>query len=145
MVVPTLLRAATRCLALLALPIAVGQGQSAYQDFKGLSRELRSLTDGSKIAKMTSLGSTLGGREVFVVEIANPSGKPAGQRPGLIVVGNLSGDDLVGSANSVEIIRYLLANAAKPEVKKILDEQTIYVFPRLNPDGAEGMFARVKS
>lgn len=137
----------TRLLALafVAVSAAVQAQSTSYLDHGALSRELRRLVDGSSSAKLTSLGTTLGGREIWVVEIANPGGKPLTQRPGVLVVGNLEGDQLVGSSHALETIRYLLANAASPAVKSVLDANVVYLFPRLNPDGAEVSFASIKA
>jgi hypothetical protein len=115
------------------------QGQAtSYLDFDGLTRELRSMVDGSNLATMRSLGTSHEGREIWLVEIRNPSGTPVETRPGLLVVGNLAGDHLVGSALALETIRYLLEQRGG---EADLDEQVVYVVPRLNPDGAEAMFA----
>ncbi len=125
---------------------ATAQAQSpGYLDHASLTRELRAIVGNSRSAKMTSLGTTIGGRDIWVVEIANPGGKPVAQRPGVLVVGNLEGDHLVGSSHALESVRYLLANAATPAVKSMLDAQVVYIFPRLNPDGAELSFATVKT
>ena len=132
-------------LALVALAATAQAQSSAYLDHTALTRELRTLVSGSRTAKMTSLGTTIGGREIWVVEIANPGGKPVAERPGVLMVGNLEGDHLVGSSHALESVRYLLANATNPAVKQVLDAQVVYVFPRLNPDGAELSFAAVKS
>jgi hypothetical protein len=111
-----------------------------------LTRELRSLVNSSDMARMRSAGESLGGREIWLVEIGNPSGVPLEERPAVLVVGNLEGDHLVGSALALETIRYFLEGADEhAEIGTILDEQVIYVFPRVNPDGAEAMFASVKS
>ena len=42
-------------------------------------------------------------------------------------------------------IRYLIQNAQDEAVQAALADHVFYFFPRLNPDGAEAMFARVKS
>ncbi len=132
-------------LALVALA-ATAQAQSpAYLEHNAFTRELRTLVTGSRSAKMTSVGTTIGGRDIWVIEIANPGGKPVSDRPGVLMVGNLEGDHLVGSSHALESIRYLLTNATNPAVKQMLDAQVVYVFPRLNPDGAELSFASVKS
>ena len=60
------------------------------------------------------------------------------------MVGNLEGDHLVGSHLALEAIRYLVGNAADEAVQAALSDHVFYVFPRLNPDGAEAMFAAVK-
>ncbi|MEO5568605.1 MAG: M14 family metallopeptidase [Gemmatimonadaceae bacterium] len=136
----------TRFLAFACVAVsATAQAQTSYLDHAALTRELRSLVGSSRAATMTSLGTTLGNRDIWVIEIANPGGKPAADRPAVLVVGNLEGDHLVGSSHALETVRYLMTNAANPAVKQVLDNQVVYVFPRLNPDGAEASFATVKS
>jgi len=133
---------------LLALTLAMpgpGQGQTAsYLDHDGLTRELRSLVNSSNLASMESLGTTLGGRDVWMVQVGNSSGTPFDERPAVLVVGNLEGDHLVGSHLALEAIRYLVGNAQDEAVQAALGDHVFYVFPRLNPDGAEAMFAAVK-
>jgi hypothetical protein len=122
-----------------------GQGQTAsYLDFDGLTRELQSIVNSSDLATMESLGTTLEGREVWLVTVGNPRGVSLDQRPAVLVVGNLEGDHVVGSQLSLEAIRYLVDNTNEPAVREVLDTQVFYFFPRLNPDGAEAMFSRVK-
>ena len=136
-----------RSLALGLVAFAsVAQAQSpAYLNQDALTRELRNLVSSSSSATMTSLGKTIGGRDIWVVQIANAGGMPAKDRPGVLMVANLEGDQLVGSSNALETVRYLLANATTPAAKQVLDKQVVYIFPRLNPDGAELSFAAVKT
>lgn len=129
----------------LAVP-GTGQGQTAlYLDHDGLTRELRSLVNGSDLARMRSVGTSLEGREVWLVEIGDPAGAPMEERPGVLVVGNLEGDHLVGSSLALETIRYFLSEPQSgPEVRETLAQRVVYVFPRVNPDGAEAMFRSVR-
>jgi hypothetical protein len=120
-----------------------GQGAS-YLDHDGLTRELRSLANGSDAVRMESLGKTLEGRDIWVLEVGNPSGTPLADRPGVLVVANLEGNHVVGSHLALEMVRYLTRNAGEDAVRNVLDNQVVYVLPRLNPDGAEAMFASVK-
>ena len=78
------------------------------------------------------------------MEIGNPAGAPLDTRPGLLVVGNLSGDHLLGSALALEPVRHLLAGASDTAIATVLNARVVYVVPRLNPDAAEAMFAAVK-
>jgi hypothetical protein len=129
---------------IVALP-AMGLGQSAsYLDHDGLTRELRTLVNSSSLATMESLGTTRQGREVWMAQVGDSEGAPFDERPGILVVGNLEGDHLVGSHLALEAIRYLLENTGDEAVRKALTDHVFYVFPRLNPDGAEAMFAGVK-
>jgi hypothetical protein len=141
-------RVAAGLIALLTTLAAVPGGSRAqsttYLDHQALTRELGSLANGSPLVRMESVAKTLQGRDVWVLEVGNPAGTPLSERPAVLVVANLEGDHLVGSALALESVRYLLANAGDAAVKKALDTQVFYVFPRLNPDGAEAMFASVK-
>jgi hypothetical protein len=132
----------TLMLALL-LPGAALSGQSSsYLTFDELTRELRTLVDGSDLASMRSLGRSHEGREIWLVEIGRRSGAPLETRPGLLVVGNLEGDHVLGSALALETIRYLLSGGDGEEnLDSLLREHVVYVIPRLDPDGAEAMFA----
>jgi len=126
-----------------AAPDAAAQ-QAAYLNFNDLTRELRALTNGTDRARLRSLGRSHEGREIWLVEIGNPAGAPLETRPGVLVVGNLSGDHLVGSALAVETVRHLLTAGADSAVTDVLNTRVVYVVPRLNPDAAEAMFAAVK-
>ena len=132
-------------LALTLIMPGPSQGQTAsYLDFDGLTRELRSLVNSSNLAGMESLGTTLEGRDVWMVQVGNSSGVPFDERPAVLVVGNLEGDHLVGSHLAMEAIRYLVGNAQDGAVQAALTDHVFYIFPRLNPDGAEAIFDAVR-
>lgn len=128
----------------LALPGLLRAQATSYLDHDGLTRELRSLVNSSSLASMESLGKSLGGRDIWMVQVAHSQGLPFDERPGILVVGNLEGDHVVGSHLALEAIRYLVGNAGAEPVQAALRDAVFYFFPRLNPDGAEAMFARVK-
>ncbi len=124
------------------------QGEdSQYRTYDDMTAALRrTVRAHSDIARMESLGNTIEGRDIWMIEIANRSGTPLDARPGLLIVANLEGDHLVGSELAVRTVEYLLANyESDPEVKDRVDNHVFYVFPRLNPDAAELMWADVKS
>ncbi len=141
------MKLAARVIALATIgPVGLLQAQSAsYLDFNGLTSELRSLVSGSDLAHMRSLGKSVEGRDLWLIEIANPAGAPLDTRPALLVVGNLSGDHLVGSALALATVRYLLSPGSDDSsLAAVLQQRVVYVVPRLNPDGAEAMFRGVK-
>ena len=114
---------------------------STYLDYDGLTDELRTLVNGSSNASIRSIGTSHEGREVWLVAVGDPSGIPVNERPAVLVVGNLAGDHVVGSHLALETIRFLLDD---PSAASVVSDQVVYVIPRLNPDGAEAMFASVK-
>jgi hypothetical protein len=139
-------RAVTAVAAFLALlgPRALPAQATGYLSHDALTRELRAITGGSgNRATLRSLARSPGGRDVWLVTVGNPAGPSLDTRPALLVVGNLSGDHLLGSALALETIRFLLAGGdSAARADSVLAQRVVYVIPRLNPDGAEAMGSR---
>lgn len=123
------------------------RASDVFMNHDDLSAALRSLASVHKnLARLESIGKTRQGRDIWLLEIANPAGAPVGQRPALFIGANFEADQVVGSTLALHIARHLLENYAEnPEVKKRLDENVVYIAPRMNPDGAEDMFAPVRT
>ena len=140
-------------LMLIVLGVAVASGPARAQDFTKyhnyaeLSGMLQTMADAHKdIARLVSIGKTVGGRDIWAVEIANPAGVPVKDRPGLLVAANFEADHLIGSEIALAVVDGLLKGyPANADIKNRLDNSVIYVIPRMNPDGAEGMFGPVKT
>jgi len=131
----------------LLMPAFQASQEVTYRNYDQMTDALRRVVRShSDIASMESVGQTLEGRDIWLVEIANRSGTPVSERPGLVIAASFEGDHLVGSELAVQTVEYLLNNyASDPDVKDRLDNHVVYVFPRVNPDAAELMFASVKS
>ena len=83
---------------------------------------------------------------MWAVEIANTAGPALDARPALLVAANFEGDQLIGSELALYLARHLATSYANDaQVKKLLDDHAVYILPRVNPDGAELMFGKVKS
>lgn len=131
--------------ALLAMSLPATAEAQDYRSHQELTDALQSLVNGSDRAEIRSLAQSRDGRDVWLVTLAAPGGPPVEERPGMMVVGTLEGDHVVGSEIAVEAIRYLLEQDGQDdEVTRLLAENVIYVVPRLNPDGAEAMFEPVQ-
>ena len=135
--------------AALGMAVAVvapgaGSAQVAeYLPHDAFSRELRSVVDASNAASMSSLATSPGGRDVWMVELSLPGDMDPAERPALLVVGSLEGDHVVGSHLALEAIRYL-TGAGNADARALLASNTIYVVPRANPDGVEAMFGSLR-
>jgi hypothetical protein len=98
------------------------------------------------LAKLVSIGKTREGRDIWAMELANPAGTPVQDRTALLVAGTFEGDHLIGGELSLFLVDQLLTGyATDAAIKDRLDNHVIYVLPRVNPDGAELMFAPVKT
>jgi hypothetical protein len=132
----------------LALALGFGATQASAQGYwthEQLGSELRSLANSSDRASLAEIGTSRDGRAIWLVTLASPGGDPADSRPGVLVVGNLEGDHLLGSTLAVEAMRYLLEADGQDEgATRLLAENVVYVVPRLNPDGAEAFFAATR-
>ncbi|RPJ70392.1 MAG: hypothetical protein EHM24_15705, partial [Acidobacteria bacterium] len=129
-------------------PSAAGAADfTKYHTHQELSAALKAAVAAhSDIARVASIGRTREGRDVWVVEIANPAGTPIMERPALLIAANFEGDHLVGSALALSVVEHLLNGyAGDAAIKQRLDTHVIYVIPRVNADGAEQMFAPVRS
>lgn len=118
-----------------------------YHNFDALTRALRTaVASKPNLASISSIGKSIGGRDIWVVEVGNQGGTPRADRPALLIVANLEGNQLVGSELSLQIVDYLLENYGSDDaVTSQLDNATFYIIPRANPDGAEHMFARLQT
>jgi hypothetical protein len=98
-----------------------------------------------KLAQMTTIGKSAGGRDIPILRIA---GSGAASAPGpeartaVLIAANLEGGHVVGSEAAVRLAEKLFAGYAKDKkIAALLDTRTIYIAPLLNPDGAEAFFA----
>lgn len=139
--IPAVALAAVLCIGATGLTPA---DYDRYHDYDQLTSALRDLADAHRAATLVSIGESQEGRDIWAVEIAAPGPLDPGERPALLVVGNLEADRLIGSELSLYLVEHLLTSG-DDEVAERLSEHTFYVVPRVNPDGAERMFARVKS
>jgi hypothetical protein len=132
---------------LLVSPAGAVSDFTKYHTHAELTAALKSAVAAhANLARMVSIGKSREGRDLWTVEIANPAGAPANERPALLITANLEGDHLVGSELALFIVESLLAGyGADATITQRLDQHVVYVVPRLNPDGAEQMFAAVKT
>jgi hypothetical protein len=138
-------------LVFLALGFAAGpaaaQVQAGYHDHAALTKAVQALAAANKtVVKVESIGKTRGGRDIWALEIANAGAVAPSKRPALLIAAGFEGDHLVGTEIALAVAEFLAKNAAADAaVKARLDGGTVYVVPRVNPDGAEGFFAPLKT
>jgi len=134
-------------LSLFFLPMEAVQNQPSdakYHNYAALTQALKNLAGvNPKITKLQSIGKTLGGRDLWMLQISG-KGNPL-EKQALLIAANLEGDHLIGSMVALGIAEYMVKGYGKDKkVTAILDKRTFYVAPRLNPDGAEAFFKAVR-
>ncbi|MBU1187195.1 MAG: hypothetical protein KJ908_09920 [Acidobacteria bacterium] len=129
-----------------AVPFVSAQKPSdGYHDYAGLTKALQqTAAKNPKITQLKSIGKTLMGKDLWMLQISGTNGLPAQDKQALLICANLEGDHVIGSEVALGIADFLVTGYGKDEeVTKILDTRTFYILPRLNPDGAELFFADV--
>jgi murein tripeptide amidase MpaA len=126
---------------------APSQDSAKYHNYAELTAMAQAVAKANpQIVKLESFGKTLEKRDLWVLQIANPAGVPVGERPALLVAANFEADHLIGSELALYLADFLVKGyAANPAVKQRLDTTVVYIMPRINPDGAELMWAPVKA
>ena len=120
-----------------AATVATVGTYDAYADYDQLTGTLRSLSR-NRLASLESIGKSDGGRDLWLLTIGNDRTGPLDQKPALLIVANLEGNHLIGSMTALYTADHLLAEYGRDDrVTELLDTRTIYVIPRMNPDGAE--------
>ncbi|HSK17643.1 MAG TPA: M14 family metallopeptidase [Longimicrobiales bacterium] len=127
------------------IPAAADAQSGAYDrylDHDQLTQAARALVNAhSGLATLSSLARTDGGRDIWLLTLANRQGREPDARPALLIVANIEGNRLIGSSTALYTAEHLLTRYAQdPAVKALLDERTVYIIPRANPDGAELAF-----
>jgi hypothetical protein len=110
-----------------------------YLNHDQLTRAIQELVGRhGSLASVESFARTAEGRDVWLLTLGTRSGVPLDDRPALLVVANLEANHLVGSATALHTARHLLEGyGSDEEVTRLLDDRTVYILPRMNPDGAE--------
>ncbi len=91
-----------------------------------------------ELVTLQSIGKSHQNRDIWALDITNPKTGPHDTKPAFYVDGNNHGEEVSGSMAALFLIRDVLENYGKdPEITHLLDTRTLYIVPRMNPDGAE--------
>ena len=91
-----------------------------------------------ELCRVQVLCVTEAGLNQYAVTLTNAGTGDALSKPGYYMDGNIHAGEVTASMTCMYLIDYLLTNYGEnAEVTKLLDTETIYVIPRISPDGAE--------
>lgn len=105
--------------------------------------ELLTLLDAFAAARPTlvqalELGRSHEGREIRLLVLTNQATGAHAAKPALWVDGNIHAAELLASTAVLHYLHQLLVGyGSDPAITQLLDTRTLYLVPRLNPDGAE--------
>ncbi|MCZ6916284.1 MAG: M14 family metallopeptidase [Gemmatimonadetes bacterium] len=99
-----------------------------------------------QLTNLYSIGETLDGTPLLVLEITNEdTGDPA-SKPGYYYDGNIHASELTGAEVALHFAWHVLSRYGHDRrITELLDTRTLYVRPKFNPDGADIALTTVQS
>jgi len=90
------------------------------------------------LVRVLSIGTSHEGREIWVAVVTNAATGPHEDKPAFWADGNIHSIELTACTAVLYYLHQLVNGHGKdPEVTRLLDTRTLYLCPRLSPDGAE--------
>jgi murein tripeptide amidase MpaA len=110
---------------------------------EALSRLLFDYADAHPdLVTVSSMGKSHEGRDIWVVALTSAATGPDTDKPAFWVDGNIHAAELTASTAVLYYLHRLVTGYGQPteegrQITQLLDTRTVYLCPRLNPDGAE--------
>jgi len=95
-----------------------------------------------ELIRLESIGKSHEGRDVWLVTATNFKSGSDAEKPAFWVDGNIHASEVTACAAALYLIQTLVTKYKKdPNITRVLDTRTLYIVPRVNPDGAEWALA----
>lgn len=112
-----------------------------YEEFTALLRSWAAARP--NLVQLESIGTTPEGRSLWFLTLTNKNSGAALEKPALVVDGNMHATEWGGGVAAMHFVWRLLRDYGSDDrVTRLLDTRTIYVLPRMTPDGVEATLAQ---
>lgn len=118
---------------------SLNPGWDRYHTTKETHALLQAWADAyPQLTELYSIGESLQGTPLMVLEITNEETGPALEKPGYYYDGNIHSGELTGAEVALHFAWYLLSKYGQDErVTELVDRRVLYVRPKFCPDGAD--------
>ena len=111
-----------------------------YDDLMALLRAF--VAENPQYVALETIGTSHEGRAIPLLTVTNTATGAASDKPAYWVDGNIHSVELSASSACLYFVDWLMKGKdADADIRRALDTRTIYVCPRINPDGAEWAMA----
>ena len=110
----------------------------AYHDYNELTAFMQDIAESyPDITRLESIGQSVQGRELWVMEISDNPGVNEVE-PEFKYVANMHGDETVGRELSLYLIEWLVEGyGSNSQATNLINNTAIFIMPTMNPDGFE--------
>src|SRR3954468_24141890 len=111
----------------------------SFHRYDELTEILRNFPRGqSPLFSVESAGKSHEGRDIWIVTATHRATGAPEHKPAFWIDGNIHAAELTASMACLYYLQALARGYGKePDITRLLDTRTVYVCPRINPDGAE--------
>ena len=90
------------------------------------------------LLSIESIGKSQEGRDIWVISASNSATGAASDKPAYWVDANIHSSELAGGVAALYFLNTLVTEYGKrDDITRCIDTRTIYICPRMNPDGAD--------
>ncbi len=113
-----------------------------YDELTEWLHTLAARSDG--LLTLTTIGRSYEGRELWLATVTDPATGPHDEKPALWIDANIHATELTAGVAAIHLLHTLVEQFGDdPQITRLLARRTVYVVPRVNPDGAEQALAEL--
>nr|UPI76695.1 M14 metal carboxypeptidase 18 [Antheraea yamamai] len=119
---------------------SLSEADFIHHDYLKMEVYLRELHEAyPKITALTSIGKSVEGRELYVLEVTRDPGSHKPGKPEFKYVANMHGNEVIGREMLLLLAKYLCQEytAGDERIQRMLNTTRIHLMPSMNPDGYE--------
>lgn len=114
------------------------QKYTHYYKYAEITRLLKGYAkDYPAYTRLEEIGTTEEGRKIWAISVTNTKTGSFEDKPAFFVEGNIHAGEVTGCMCCMFLLDVIFTNLKNKEIKNLLDLFTIYVIPRVSPDGSE--------